>query len=469
LEGLEISVVSFSKMIAAAETKRFDPEYFQKQHLADAALIEAEPDRFQTFAEMGLKVDGSAFYPAIEHYYGTGDLPFLRVADVDTVIDFETCTRIPSELCDRFPTLSRVHPGDIVFTKGGSVARIGLLTQQAAASRDLIFLDSSKLPECDRILLYVYAQTEFFNRMLVRSSSQTAQPHLTITLVRILPTLRAGAELKKQCMNIIRRAFAARAEGIERTHDAEGILADALGLISWHPPEPLTYTRYASEVLVAGRLDAEHFRPKFAALVKRMRSRGGAALLGDVLASCKRGSQPAYAERGLPVINSRHVQNGHVLLDESNRFAIVEDETLVIQQGDVLMNGTGVGTIGRVAPYLHPTPALPDNHVTILRAKEDITLDPVFLAVQLGGLVGQLQVDQYFKGSSGQIELYPQDIAKFTIWLGTPEIQKAVRRKVEAAYGAKARGRTFLARAKRAVEIAIEESETAALTYLRES
>ena len=43
-------------MIAAAETKRFDPEYFQKQHLADAALVESEPDRFQTFAEMGMKL-----------------------------------------------------------------------------------------------------------------------------------------------------------------------------------------------------------------------------------------------------------------------------------------------------------------------------------------------------------------------------------------------------------------------------
>src|SRR5882757_1377874 len=214
LKDLEVSIVPFSTVIGGSETGRFDPEYFQKQHLADAELVENNSSRFLTFADLGVKVDSSAFYPAIEEYYDTGDLPFLRVADVDTVIDFESCTRIPAELCDRFPTLSRVHPGDIVFTKGGSVARVGLVTQEAAASRDLIFLDSSQLPEVDRAFLYIYVQTGFFNRMLLRSSSQTAQPHLTITLVRRLPAFRAGDGMKNQCMRIVQRAYASRAEAI---------------------------------------------------------------------------------------------------------------------------------------------------------------------------------------------------------------------------------------------------------------
>jgi len=66
------------------------------------------------------------------------------------------------------------------------------VTEEAAASRDLIFLNSSILSNRDRLFLYIYAQTAFFNRQLLRSSSQTAQPHLTITLVRNLPTFRAG-------------------------------------------------------------------------------------------------------------------------------------------------------------------------------------------------------------------------------------------------------------------------------------
>ena len=120
LERLEISIVSLSRVLESAATRRIDPEYFQKQHLADQAVVEKRQNDFQSFSDLGLTVDASAFYPAIEQFYGTGNLPFLRVADVDSVIDFENCIRIPTELCDRFPTLARVHTGDIVLTKGGS-------------------------------------------------------------------------------------------------------------------------------------------------------------------------------------------------------------------------------------------------------------------------------------------------------------------------------------------------------------
>jgi type I restriction enzyme M protein len=476
LKRLEISVVPVSRVFESAATHRIDPEYFQEQHLADQALVEKRPNDFQSFANLGLTVDGSAFYPAIEEFYGTGDLPFLRVADVDSVIDLENCIRIPSELCDRFPTLARVHSGDIVLTKGGSIARVGLVTEEAAASRDLIFLNSSKLLGPDRSFLYLYAQTDFFNRLLLRSSSQTAQPHLTITLVRNLPTLRAGKELKNLCMQLVDRAYATRAEAKYKLSKGETTVTAALDLTGWHPPDPLTYTRRASAVSAADRMDAEHFRPKFTALVQRMMLHGNVVRLGDHLRFCERGRQPIYSEKGFPVVNSRHVRGGTVELNTENRFAIEdasqlkldEEERTTIKQGDVLINGTGVGTIGRCAVYLDEEKALPDNHVTILRPAVDANLDPVFLAVQLNSLVGQMQVERYFKGSSGQIELYPTDIKEFRIWLAPQNIQEDIRKLVEAGHKAREQAQAILEHAKRGVEIAIEDSESAALEYLKE-
>lgn len=476
MEGLEISVVSFSEAMASAVTRRIDPEYFQKQHLADQELVKLRKGDFQSFEDLGLKVDGSAFYPAIEQYYGTGNLPFLRVADVDSVIDFENCLRIPAELCTRFPTLAPVHDGDIVLTKGGSIARVGLVTQDAAASRDLIFLDSSKLGASDRTFLYIYTQTAFFNRVLLRSSSQTAQPHLTITLVRNLPTLRSGDELKDTCMRLVKHAFELRAKGISQAHQAQDLVANALGLTNWNPTDPLTYSCVASEASASQRLDAEFFRPKFTELVEKMKRHGKVARLGDCLRFCERGRQPDYCDEGLPVVNSRHVRGGAVELDSQNRYAnedsaqlkLVDDERITIKYGDVLMNGTGIGTLGRCAAYLNDNKAIPDNHVTILRVRERVDLDPVFLAAQLNSVAGQMQVDRYFKGSSGQIELYPTDIKEFQVWLAPRDVQLTIRSLVESAHGAHRRSVELLDRAKRGVEIAIEDSELAALNYLKE-
>jgi hypothetical protein len=290
LEGLEISIVPLSEAMASAITRRIDPEYFQKQYLADQTLVRSRAKSFQSFARLGLAVDGSAFYPAIEEYYGTGELPFLRVADVDSVIDFENCLRIPSELCNRFPTLARVHDGDIVLTKGGSVARVGLVTEEAAASRDLIFLNSSILSNRDRLFLYIYAQTAFFNRQLLRSSSQTAQPHLTITLVRNLPTFRAGNDLKSGCAKLVEMAYTARAEALAKGKQAEAILTSALGLAEWEPSEPLTYTARASLAFAARRLDSEYFAPRVADLINRLSS-------GE---RCVRDAAPPRRERFAP-------------------------------------------------------------------------------------------------------------------------------------------------------------------------
>ena len=255
LEGLEVAEVTASEVFAATPTMRFDPEYFRAANLKDEALVSARANDFQSFADLGLTVDASAFYPSIEGYYGEGNLPFLRVADVD------------SKLCDMYPTLSCVEPGDILFTKGGSVARVGLATRRAAVSRDLIFLNSSKLPREEQAFLYLYSQTPFFNRVLLRSSSQTAQPHLTITLVRELRVLKASHRLKEKTLAMVNKAFAAHDLAREHQVEAENTLLIALGLKNWRTAEPLSYVRTSSQAFAAGRLDAEFFRPRVLSLM----------------------------------------------------------------------------------------------------------------------------------------------------------------------------------------------------------
>ena len=168
----------------------------------------------------------------------------------------------------------------------------------------------------------------------------------------------------------------------------------------------------------------------------------------------------------MPVINSKHVLRNEVRSDDENRLALCDESSLLIEYGDVLINGTGVGTIGRTAAYLHETPALPDNHVTILRPSS--TLDPVYLAVFLNSLAGQLQVEQRLHGSSGQIELYPSDIAEFQVCLVPKSLQLDIREQVEQSFTERNRATRLLDAAKRTVEVAIEESEPAALQYLRD-
>ena len=257
-----------------------------------------------------------------------------------------------------------------------------------------------------------------------------------------------------------------RAESAKQLqHGAEQTLLRALGLENWQPPEPLTYTRPSRDAFAAGRLDAEHFKPKYAGLETHIRATGSFTKLEDLLAINERGTQPDYDESGLAVVNSRHVANGEVRLNDDNRVAVAGSNALKIKHGDVLMNGTGVGTIGRAAPFLHYAEALPDNHVTVLRPKAG-RIDPVYLSVYLNSLAGQYQVNKWLRGSSGQIELYPNDIAQFLVWIAPTEVQQSIRKAIDDAFAAKRNATQLLDAARRAMEIAIEQSEAAALAWL---
>ena len=82
---------------------------------------------------------------------------------------------------------------------------------------------------------------------------------------------------------------------------------------------------------------------------------------------------------------------------------------------------------------------------------------------------GQLQVEQRLRGSSGQIELYPNDIAEFRVWFAPLEVQTSIRSSVEQSFAQRQRATQLLEAAKRAVEIAIETDEESALAYLNQT
>jgi hypothetical protein len=476
LEGLEISIIPFSGVNLG---DRADSEYFSKENRAiEKSLKDHDARPLREFCTLV----GSAFYPAATDLYGEGDVPFARCVDciehpVITRQQDSEFVRVPSWFVEQSKQIDCAKRGDIIITKVGTPCFASVVHDydQIALSRTVLGL--VRIHDIDPYYLTAFLRSRFGFNQLLRQREQTIQFQLTLDRVRNVLIYSASPILQSAVKRIMLDHVAALEQSYGKWEEAEATLRDALGLAGWNPPDPLAYTRRASEASAAGRIDAEHFRPKFTALVEKMILHGKVVRLGDYLRFCERGRQPDYADEGLPVVNSRHVRGGTVELDSQNRFAkedtaqlkLAEEQRTTIKPGDVLINGTGVGTMGRSAAYLYPYKALPDNHITILRPTLEADLDPVFLAAQLNSMIGQMQVEQYFKGSSGQIELYPSEIKEFRIWLGSPKIQRGIRSSIESAHRAREHSQAALDRAKRAVEIAIEESESAALQYLKES
>ena len=121
----------------------------------------------------------------------------------------------------------------------------------------------------------------------------------------------------------------------------------------------------------------------------------------------KRGISPDYTkEEGLRVINQRCVRDQTIdfSLARTHGGSMCSDDPRVIQHWDVLVNSTGVGTLGRVAhvKVANIDPHVTDSHVTTLRASVSKITKPYF-AYTLKRL--QPVIEAAANGSTGQVEL----------------------------------------------------------------
>lgn len=147
--------------------------------------------------------------------------------------------------------------------------------------------------------------------------------------------------------------------------------------------------------------------------------------LGTLVVLLKRGLTPSYCEGGIPVINQKCIRNGQVNFAVARRHDSMKrpPKERALQEEDVLVNSTGVGTLGRVATVRGlKEEATADSHVTICRADAD-RISKVVFSLFLEGQ--QPLIETMGHGSTGQTELSPSSLAALRIPVAPSQIQKA--------------------------------------------
>jgi len=141
--------------------------------------------------------------------------------------------------------------------------------------------------------------------------------------------------------------------------------------------------------------------------------------LGNVCAFLNRGLSPKYlAEGGVCVINQKCIRDHRISYEQARRHDVeakVVSDGRYLQLGDVLVNSTGTGTLGRVAQLrdvpLEPTTV--DSHVTIVRPKPG-KFFPDFFGYML--IVIEEAIKEAGEGCGGQTELSRSVLAEnFTV------------------------------------------------------
>lgn len=156
----------------------------------------------------------------------------------------------------------------------------------------------------------------------------------------------------------------------------------------------------------------------------------------------KRGRSPKYADNGhvLSFAQKCNQKTGGInmglalLIDDSTACRYEDDEYL--QDGDIVINSTGTGTLGRVGIYratdnLAGTPVVPDSHVTVVRVSS--LLDPLYFFYCLKSM--QSRLETLGEGSTNQKELKPLTVQQLRIPIPPIAEQNEIVKQIVALFG----------------------------------
>ena len=139
--------------------------------------------------------------------------------------------------------------------------------------------------------------------------------------------------------------------------------------------------------------------------------------LSDVSISIARGIAPNYADHDplAPlVLNQRCVRDGRISLAPARRM--VDRQVAITKKassGDILVNSTGTGTLGRIGRW-HMGNIFVDGHVSVVRPNSEVVL-PTVLAYAL--FSRETDIEDLATGSTGQMELSPTNLGSLKVSL----------------------------------------------------
>jgi len=168
--------------------------------------------------------------------------------------------------------------------------------------------------------------------------------------------------------------------------------------------------------------------------------------LKELCSFLSRGKSPKYSDndKTIPVFAQKcNLKEGGISLEQA-RFLDPStickwSEVYKLQTGDILVNSTGTGTVGRTRlfneSYLGQYPfVLPDSHISVVRAKTGII--PQYLYAYISSNKIQQYIEDNLAGSTNQKELYIGVLEQMEIFVPPLAEQQRIVQKIEELFSA---------------------------------
>jgi len=463
LEGLDISELRLSEVSRENEKLRIDDTFFNKLAVLAQRRVEAMPH--VQLGEITSVVRKGIFDINSDAYTETG-VPFVRITNLQNgLISTDDIAFIPPSI-HAVEGKTALFRGDIVLSKTAYAAAAWVNVEECNVSQDTVavrFSTAGRRRLCSGAVV-VFLNSAHGRALMWRQFQGNVQAHLSLPDAKKLPLPIFGERMQQQLERSLVEADALLSRAKDSLAAAEQTLLHALGLDDWRPLEPLTYVRRASEVAKAARFDALYFSPAKSESV-RVLAKNGAKPLSTYVETVRDMVAPGDIG-GSRVLNFDVGAASQAVIDETSPS--VEDFDSAkkrFRTGDVI--------ISRLRHYLRQiavvrTPA----DVTALGSSEFIVLRPRSDALPQEALVLFLRclpvqtILEYSQDGSHHPRFSEEDLLAIPTPDALVTVADELTAAVRAAHAARREAQALLARAQRAVEVAIEQGEPAAMKLL---
>lgn len=304
--------------------------------------------------------------------------PYIRVRDLNGKRTLELDSSFEFVDDETQKTISRyiVNEGDIVLSIVGTiglVAVIGKSLNEANLTENCVKLTS--LSGVDRDFLYYFLKSSYGQQEITRGTVGAVQAKLPIKNIQDI-TIPLPDELTQRKIAAVLSSLDAKIETNKKIND--NLMQQAVTIFkSWF----VEYSPF------------DGIEPKEWETVN----------LEKITSLISRGIAPKYSDNSDQiVINQKCIRNHMIDLSQARTHTPKVINEKWLRFGDLLINSTGDGTLGRAAQvWFQPQNITVDSHVTVVRpAKENL-----IFYIGLWGVLHEREIESLHTGSTGQTEL----------------------------------------------------------------
>lgn len=460
---MQYSIVNYRNL---ERTNRIDSEFYQSVFLD--LLRSLRKVAIKPMTDLCKVSDGNHMSVA-EYFQESGGVPYYRGQDINTNYFLEDAKPIyiPEGIYEQWHMRrSHFHRGDVLLSIVGTVGSLSLVTDHIMKSTGSCKLAILRPLKIRSEYLSIFLMCKYGNMQIKRNTRGAVQTGLLLEDMDQIYVFTPDKKFEDVINQVVKKSILKNRNSKSIYSQAEQILLSELGLLNWQPKHHLSFVKNYSDTDNVKRIDAEYFQPKYDEIVKAIKSyTGGYDTLGNLVKSRDKNFTPLDKTEYKYIELSNIASNGEItdcMVEEGQDLP--SRARRKVAKGDVIVSSIE-GSLSSIALIEKEyDEALCSTGFHVINSKH---LNSETLLVLLKSMVGQLQ---FKKGCSGTIltAINQDEFKQIILPIISDKTQKTIQQKITESFNLRKQSKHLLECAKRAVEIAIEQNEDAAIKWLHE-